>query len=870
MHFSMGNNISRAQYTSQSSESGSLSSALSTPRSWSISPPTSPNYSEGSESIGIGEIGAGETRCTADTAIHASLDRESLGKTERHGRSRVFGIPWSAGPKPNISASSRTQDILQDIRTRRITFLLSHKDIILPLLGGAKSFEKLANRNISAPAKILEHESLSAQPRGLRAELKPYQLEGLSFLVYLCRNGVGGILADEMGLGKTLQTLSLFQYLKEGDGGYSNNNVPFLVVCPLSILETWLTEIEKWTPDLRAVKYHGTFEQRDAVKKMMSVQKKPSIFRTSTGIVDIVLTTYETLISEINWFSRVFVWRGVVLDEGHRIKNSRSKRALVLNRIKAEMKLVLSGTPIQNDLSELWSIFHWLYPEIFVPATEKLFQEAFSVSDGKFDPVFLECVKSFLRLVMIRRTKDSPGIGFDIPPKRETVLSVPLSRAQRSLYLRILTGVEIWQLPSDASETSHIQLDGPLSEQTAVESPCSRAVNSISEDPAETPGPRKYRITGNILMELRKCSIHPYLFVDAIPNPYEVGEHIINQSGKFLVLKKLLQHYVATETKVIVFSNFDQALNLCEDLVMMLRGNNRAFEYARLDGRTTGPWRKVMVHLFQNDPRYMVFLVSIRAGGEGLNLTSSSVIVFLDEDWNPQVMRQAEARVHRIGQTRPVMIYKLRSTGTVEEQMSRRLAKKAYIADRVTDNIHTHWPGNDYLDMLKSEQVSMSQDSTDTFGFPSPVFVDQTFLSQKQIDTDEMVQWDMSTILNKCSSTQKDGGLSGCLTVEQEQLWLEKADKVRTNLFNGVTIDTSRRHHTVYAEEDSSNLLRSNRRIGKERTVMIDGYAVSKESLGPSVEEPASANGRASYVTSSMRRTVTYALVLFTLLALGA
>jgi SWI/SNF-related matrix-associated actin-dependent regulator of chromatin subfamily A member 5 len=162
-------------------------------------------------------------------------------------------------------------------------------------------------------------------------------------LVYLCRNGVGGILADEMGLGKTLQTLSLFQHLKERDGGFPNRNAPFLVVCPLSILETWLTEIEKWTPDLRAVKYHGTFEQQDAVKRMISAQKKPSIFKSSTDDVDIVLTTYETLISEINWFSRVFVWRGVVLDEGHRIKNSRSKRALVLNRIKAEMKLVLSG-----------------------------------------------------------------------------------------------------------------------------------------------------------------------------------------------------------------------------------------------------------------------------------------------------------------------------------------------------------------------------------------------------------------------------------------------------------------------------------------------------------------------------------------------
>lgn len=344
------------------------------------------------------------------------------------------------------------------------------------------------------------------------------------------------------------------------------------------------------------------------------------------------------------------------------------------------------------------------------------------------------------------------------------------------------------------------------------------------------------------MTDIEQCSIHPYLFADAIPDPYKLGEHIVNQSGKFLVLKKLLQHYVASNMKVIVFSNFDQALNLCEDLVMMLKGSNRAFEYARLDGRTTGPWRKVMVHLFQNDPRYKVFLVSIRAGGEGLNLTSSSVIVFLDEDWNPQVMRQAEARVHRIGQTRPVEIYKLRSTGTVEEQMSRRLIKKAYIADRVTDNRPTHCAGNDYLDMLKIEQVSMSQNSTDTFGLPSPVFLDQRFLSQKQIDTDEMAQWDMSSILNKCASTQTGEELSASLTVEQEQLWLEKADRVRTNLFNGVTIDTSRRHHSVYAEEESNNLLRSNRCIGKERTVMIDGYAVSKESLSPSVQEPVSTN----------------------------
>lgn len=139
--------------------------------------------------------------------------------------------------------------------------------------------------------------------------------------------------------------------------------------------------------------------------------------------------------------------------------------------------------------------------------TEKLFQEAFSVSDGKFDPAFLECVKNFLRPIMIRRTKDSPGVGLDIPPKTETVLSVPLSPAQRSLYMRILTGAEICQLPLDAT-TSQIQLDGLLSEQPAVGNTCSKTVNSMSEGSTETPGPGKYRITGNILMELRKVSPH--------------------------------------------------------------------------------------------------------------------------------------------------------------------------------------------------------------------------------------------------------------------------------------------------------------------------------------------------------------------------
>ena len=173
----------------------------------------------------------------------------------------------------------------------------------------------------------------------LRAVLKPYQLEGLSFLLYLRENGIGGILGDEMGLGKTLQALALFQAIKESDDNLNDGNAPFLVVCPLSVLETWVAEVSKWTPELSVMKYHGSAAERDRMKKKLAGQRRKGCLK----LPDILLTSYETLLSDVAWFRRVFVWRYLVLDEGHRIKNAKSKRALGLSRIRAHYKLVLTG-----------------------------------------------------------------------------------------------------------------------------------------------------------------------------------------------------------------------------------------------------------------------------------------------------------------------------------------------------------------------------------------------------------------------------------------------------------------------------------------------------------------------------------------------
>ncbi|KAH8425458.1 putative nucleosome remodeling complex ATPase subunit (Snf2h) [Aspergillus melleus] len=730
---------------------------------------------------------------------------------------------------PSIPLFHSAEHVFQEIEYRRHSFFAAIKELVTPLLGEDNNIKHFANLVRGKNANLVPVGPVR-HPAGVQAILKPHQRHGLDFLVYLRQNGIGGILADDMGLGKTIQTLALFQHVKEQADLMSPEPAPFLVVCPLSVMKTWLTEIRKWTPGLTVIKFHGTAEEREKIKTL--VRRERNSIKGISAAADIVITSYETLISDIVWFQRAFYWKYVVLDEGHRIKNGHSKRAQMLARVRAEFK-----TPIQNNLRELWSIFNWLYPDVFVPSTEDIFNDAFSLNEGRFDRSFLEDIKRFLNLVMIRRNKDSPALNLNIPPKSETIISVPLSTLQHSWYLRILTGAGA--LLDGEEKSSFMNSIHKLRQAEGLDECEEDTGNGVSVPPTSQLGHKtekqKIRILDNILMELRKCSIHPYLLDDAIPEDYALGSHIVENSGKFVVLRKFLQQFVITERKkVVIFSGFEQALNLCEDVLSMIVADGQNVKHVRLDGRTPSAMRNLSMYLFQNDARYMVFFVSIRAGGEGLNLISSSTVLFLDEDWNPQVMKQAESRVHRIGQTQPVQIFRIQAKGTVEEQMTRRLVKKAYLAETITGNTDVE-PYTPVKAIGFGDGFQHQHRSTALRDTLSGLFGDMISSTVKPSFLKDLNTYGWKDLVELCAVTENEHPQSSIpqtsITIDEERAWMERSARVRTNIFNGEAVDTSGRSFSVYKETIPLDLCRADRRIGKERTVMIDGFAVAKDSI---------------------------------------
>lgn len=247
----------------------------------------------------------------------------------------------------------------------------------------------------------------------------------------------------------------------------------------------------------------------------------------------------------------------------------------------------------------------------------------------------------------------------------------------------------------------------------------------------------------------------------------------------------MIRQYVGLENKkVIIFSGFDQTLDLCEDLLEMEKAQF-PFKYVRLDGSTSSAWRNLSVFLFQNDPRYMVFLLSTRAGGEGLNLVSSSIVIFLDDDWNPQVMRQAESRVHRIGQTQPVQIFRIHAKGTVEDQMRRRMDKKAYLADKVMGELGNNITHHMDLEESTEDEICL---------IPSEPIVPRSF------DAKDLANSDFHSIMSSYA------------------------------IFNGVMVETKYRRFSVY-DETVLRISKASRRIGKSRVVTVGEWKVSKESM---------------------------------------
>ncbi|KAF4632324.1 hypothetical protein G7Y89_g5801 [Cudoniella acicularis] len=800
------------------------------------------------------------------------------------------------------------QEIASKSAANRNRFFVEKKDFLLPLLPPNNHVRKLVEKhNKLTPEELAQlpaitpYEEIETQPRGITAKMKPYQLSGLSFMVYLHRNGLSGILGDEMGLGKTLQTLSLIQYLKENDpkAGTGRLQRPFLVVCPLSVLSSWMAESKKWTPGLKVIRFHGPMNERTKLKKIvmgeidwfgnMTAQAKSKwkLRRNAAGKdvvsldtdsedekqdvgVDLVVTTYDCFKAEQGWFKKAFVWRYVVLDEGHTVKNHDSLISKSLQGIKAEYRLILTGTPLQNNLSELWSLLHWLYPEVFMENTNELFDNSFNLSKGHYSNTVLDSSRHLLELIMLRRMKNSPGVDLNLPPKTEVLLFVPLSPMQRFWYQRLITKADQGLLDELFKGLKDKEVDAMKSIKEDEEREVNlmnmeeKALQVLGNDALvgtdawketkailEETVQREQAIEGdgnrrsdwqklmNLLMQLRKVCNHPYQISNAEPDPYHLGEHLIHASGKFIVLDKLVNELVIKQKKkILIFSGFTQMLNLVEDLLALRGGDGTNFRSVRIDGSTARARRNLGIRMFNDlDSDYRVMLISTRAGGLGINLATASDVVLLDQDWNPQITLQAEARAHRIGQKNPVTIYKFVSQGTVEEQMMGRIQKKLYLSAKVTEamqDIHTKFGAGKKSKRGRPNEVDENMPQLNTSQLMTLVRRGASAISRPEIDVNEMLSWDWETTVLKCKdqpadiNVKKDAIPNAKIDEEAERKWLTEMERVESSVFGGKKLAKSKYSSNKDIAEEFN---RAQRRVDKNTTVMVDGFAISKESM---------------------------------------
>ncbi|XP_073919886.1 probable global transcription activator SNF2L1 isoform X8 [Castor canadensis] len=453
--------------------------------------------------------------------------------------------------------------------------------------------------------------------------LRDYQIRGLNWLISLYENGVNGILADEMGLGKTLQTIALLGYLKH----YRNIPGPHMVLVPKSTLHNWMNEFKRWVPSLRVICFVGDKDVRAA---FIRDEMMP-------GEWDVCVTSYEMVIKEKSVFKK-FHWRYLVIDEAHRIKNEKSKLSEIVREFKSTNRLLLTGTPLQNNLHELWALLNFLLPDVFNSADD--FDSWFDTKNCLGDQKLVERLHTVLKPFLLRRIKTD--VEKSLPPKKEIKIYLGLSKMQREWYTKILM-----------KDIDVLNSAGKMDKMRLL----------------------------NILMQLRKCCNHPYLFDGAEPGPpYTTDEHIVSNSGKMVVLDKLLARLKEQGSRVLIFSQMTRLLDILEDYCMW-----RGYEYCRLDGQTPHEEREdkfLEVELLGqreaidafNAPHSgkFIFMLSTRAGGLGINLASADVVILYDSDWNPQVDLQAMDRAHRIGQKKPVRVFRLITDNTVEERIVER------------------------------------------------------------------------------------------------------------------------------------------------------------------------------------------------------
>ncbi|BES98589.1 Hypothetical protein NTJ_11404 [Nesidiocoris tenuis] len=625
----------------------------------------------------------------SDTVLVDSDEEESLGSNKMtFTKTQVFNFMNSATIDDLVTVPSITLKRAEAIIEQRpfskwldmIVKLKFEKylgtevlDNVLETLKAKDVVSRLMNKcldiALSTEKAILDGgTTLTSQPAILTEtmQLKSYQMVGLNWLIVMHKQKLNGILADEMGLGKTIQVVSFLAYLRE----VGITDGPHLIVCPTSTIDNWAIEFTRWCPNIRVVIYHGAQDER---KRMRS-----RWFKEKFSSMDVIVTSYQIVGSnaEERKMFRIMPLEYVVFDEAHMLKNMNTARYGHLFSINAKYRLLLTGTPLQNNLLELMSLLNFVMPNMFSSKIEYIknfFAKKPKNSTQKsadFEQEQLDLAKRIMKPFVMRRLKQD--VLKDLPKKTNVVLKVPMEKGQKIRYDDFLEELrEIARNPSPDNPanfmSSFMQLrklsNHPLTlRYNYKESTLKEMASRLATDYG-------YKETNeqHIFEDLCYSSdheIHKLTQEYKCVAKFKLDDSLFRQSGKFLQLDELLPKLKEEGHRVVMFSQFVFMLDIIEEY---LRIHN--YEFMRLDGSTSMGDRQELIDDFNDCDEIFVFLLTTRAGGVGINLTSADTVIIHDVDFNPYNDKQAEDRCHRLGQSRPVKIFRLISEGTVEEKI---------------------------------------------------------------------------------------------------------------------------------------------------------------------------------------------------------
>ncbi|MCC5898659.1 MAG: DEAD/DEAH box helicase [Phormidium sp. BM_Day4_Bin.17] len=467
-----------------------------------------------------------------------------------------------------------------------------------------------------------------AAPPSFAGELRPYQARGVGWLAFLERWGLGACLADDMGLGKTIQTIAFLQHLQE----QSALNGPVLLVCPTSVLGNWEREVKKFGPSLSVLVHHGA--KRAKGKDLRQVAKNQ----------DLLITSYALVYRDIKALQGID-WRIVVLDEAQNVKNHQAKQSQAVRQLASDFRIALTGTPVENRLSELWSILDFLNPGYL--GSPSFFKRRFAIPIERYgDTDSLKTLRSLVQPFILRRLKTDKDIIQDLPEKQEMTEFCPLSPRQAKRYQELV-------------QASLVEIESAQGIQ------------------------RRGLILG-LLTQLKQVCNHPQLLgLKNKKSKAEILKRMSQDSGKVQRLEELLDELIAEGDRALIFTQFAEWGKVLKTHLEQRLGGEVFFLY----GATRKAQREEMVERFQDDPQGpRIFILSLKAGGTGLNLTRANHVFHVDRWWNPAVENQATDRVFRIGQTRNVQVHKFVSQGTLEEKIHDLIESKQALAEQVVSS----------------------------------------------------------------------------------------------------------------------------------------------------------------------------------------